>query len=98
MNRTPNSISQLSKALALFLTCWCSLLQAQVPKKLNYQGYLTNPSGAAINNSALSLTFKLYAVASGGTALYSETQSVSVSIGIFNALIGSNTVLSLSFD
>ena len=98
MNRTANSLSPSSRTLALFLICWCSLTLAQVPKTLNYQGYLTNPSGAAINNPALSLTFRLYTVALAGTALYSETQSVSVSNGIFNALIGSSTVLNLSFD
>ncbi len=98
MNRTAHSISRLSQALALVLICWCSLTHAQVPKKLNYQGYLTTTSGAAITNPALSLTFKLYTVASGGTALYSETQSISVSNGIFNALIGSSAVLNLSFD
>ncbi len=93
-----NPMSRLSQALALLLICWCGLLQAQVPKKLNYQGYLTNASGSAISNPALSLTFKLYTVDTGGTALYSETQSVSVSNGIFNALIGSSAPLNLTFD
>ena len=98
MNRTADPISRLSRTLALLLVCWCGLGQAQVPHKLNYQGYLTNPSGAAINNAALSLTFKLYTVASGGTELYSETQSVIVINGIFNALIGSVAPLTLAFD
>ena len=98
MQQPTNPIARLSSWLALLLVFWCSVLNAQVPRTLNYQGYLTNPSGAAINNSALSLTFKLYPGASGGTALYSETQSVIVSNGIFNALIGSSTPLNLSFD
>ena len=98
MNRTADPISRLSRTLALLLVCWCSLIHAQVPHQLNYQGYLTNPSGAAINNASLSLTFKLYTVASGGTELYGETQSVIVINGIFNALIGSVAPLTLAFD
>jgi hypothetical protein len=98
MNQPTNPIARLSSWLALLLVFWSCVLNAQVPRTLNYQGYLTNPSGAAINNPALSLMFKLYSVASGGTALYSETQSVIVSNGIFNALIGSSTPLNLSFD
>ena len=98
MNHATNTLSRLSCALALLLVCWCGLSQAQIPHKLSYQGYLTSPSGAAINNVSLQLTFKLYSVASGGTALYSETQSVNVINGIFNALIGSGTPLTLAFD
>lgn len=98
MNQTPNLISRISYAFALLIVGWCSLIHAKIPHKLSYQGYLTSPSCAAINNAALSLTFELYIVASGGTELYSETQNVTVSNGIFNALIGSGTPLNLSFD
>jgi hypothetical protein len=98
MNQAVNAIPRVSRALVLLLILWCGLIHAQVPRTLNYQGYLTSPSGAAINNSTLPLTFKLYTTASGGTEIYSETQPVNAVNGIFNALIGSFIPLTLAFD
>jgi len=82
--------------LAIVAVCCCGIADAQVPRKLNYQGFLTSPSGAPINSVALPLMFKLYDVSNA--LVYSETQSVTVSNGIFNVLIGSVTLLTLPFD
>jgi cysteine-rich repeat protein len=74
---------------------------ADIPQRLNYQGYLTNSSGQPINTAAgtpLHLTFKLYAAANGGAALYTEQQDVVVTNGVFNAQIGAVTPLTLPFD
>ncbi|OGA43980.1 MAG: hypothetical protein A3G25_00080 [Betaproteobacteria bacterium RIFCSPLOWO2_12_FULL_63_13] len=58
------------------------IAQAQVPQRINYQGYLGNASGQPIN-VPVPMVFKLYDVASGGTALWTETQaSVAVTNGI----------------
>src|SRR5215831_15545792 len=70
---------------------------AQVPDKINYQGRLTDLGGTPITAS-VPMVFKLYTVASGGAALYTETQTVSVASGIFNVAIGSVTPLNLPFD
>jgi microcystin-dependent protein len=75
----------------------CSTAYAQVPPRINYQGVLTNSSGTPIN-ATVSMVLKLYNVSSGGTALYSETQTVTVTNGVFNLLIGSVTPLTLPFD
>jgi hypothetical protein len=64
-------------------------VMAQAPQLINYQGRLNQ--GANPANGTFSITFSIYSVASGGTALYTETQSVTVSDGIFNVLIGSQT-------
>jgi hypothetical protein len=91
----------LSKIVTLLVLCGFTMLMnasAQVPRTLNYQGYLTNPSGSAINSPALPITVKLYLAASGGSALYSETQNLAVTNGIFNMVIGSVTPLNLTFD
>jgi len=86
------------RSLALLVVCWCGIVEAQVPHVLNYQGYLTNPGGTPVNVPVV-MTFRLYAAASGGVALYTEIQpSVSVANGIFNAVIGSATPLALPFD
>lgn len=84
--------------LCALLLCLATATQAQVPRALNYQGYLTTPTGAAVDNPALSITVKLYLAASGGTAVFSETQTVAVNNGVFNMLIGAITPLGLAFD
>jgi hypothetical protein len=71
--------------------------EAQVPNKINYQGKLTDSAGQPIN-ATVSVVFHLYNVASGGSALYTETQTVTVANGLFNVAIGSVTPLGLPFD
>jgi trimeric autotransporter adhesin len=87
----------LRAALLVTLTGWCWAVAAQVPDKINYQGKLTNPGGQPINGP-VSMVFKLYSGPSGGSALYTETQTVTVSNGIFNVAIGAVTPLALLFD
>lgn len=59
---------------------------AQAPQLLNYQGRLTDPSGAPRNGS-FSMGFTIL----GGTSSWSETQTVNVANGFFSALLGSVT-------
>jgi trimeric autotransporter adhesin len=75
----------------------CGFASAQVPDLLNYQGRLTDPGGNPVTAS-VPMVFKLYTVASGGAAVYTETQTVSVTGGIFNVAIGTVTPLNLPFD
>jgi hypothetical protein len=74
---------------------------ASVPQTINYQGYLTNSGGTPVTGNT-SMTFRLYNAASGGVALWTETQpTVSVSNGTFSVLLGSATAFStvpLAFD
>jgi len=85
------------RVLALLAVGWCGMVQAQVPHKLNYQGYLTNAGGTPVTTPQ-TMVFKLYAVPSGGAALYTETQTVAVNAGVFDAVIGAVTPLNLAFD
>ena len=72
--------------------------RAAPPQTINYQGYLTNP-GSTPTNGAVVMTFRLYNAASGGAAIYTETQlSVTVANGNFNAVIGATTPIALPFD
>ncbi len=73
--------------IALFLLARSSIY-AQVPQVINYQGQLTDASGNPANGT-FTIVFSIFGAATGGTALYSETQSVTVSNGVFNVLIGS---------
>jgi len=60
----------------------------QVPPVINYQGQVTDASGKPANGN-FTMVFSIFDAVTGGTALYTETQNVTVSNGVFNALIGS---------
>jgi Chaperone of endosialidase len=96
MNRQFKGINALVHVcLVLLVATWCGLTQAQVPDKLNYQGYLTDNVGAPITGSR-SMIFTLYDA--GGAVKYAETQTVNVASGVFNVAIGSVTAMNLPFD
>jgi parallel beta-helix repeat protein len=63
--------------------------QAQVPQTISYQGSLTDSGGAPVTGP-VAMTFGLYAVAAGGTALWAETQTVSVANGVFDVVLGAD--------
>lgn len=70
---------------------------AQTPNLLSYQARVTDSSGVAIGNSGpvnRTVTFKFYDASSGGTLLYAESQTVTISGGEFSVLIGNGTGLS----
>jgi hypothetical protein len=67
---------------------------ADINPWINFQGKLTNPDGTNVTDGTYSITFGIYTAASGGSAVWSETQSsVSVSSGIFQVNLGSVTAL-----
>ncbi|MDH3595176.1 MAG: MopE-related protein, partial [Rhodospirillales bacterium] len=61
-----------------------------VPTAINYQGSLTDASGTPINTT-LDMTFSLYDSAGAASALWSETQSVTVTNGVFSVDLGTAT-------
>jgi len=70
-----------------------SVVNAASPSLVNYQGILTNPGGTP-QVGTFSVTFALYSTPSGGTSLWSESQSVTTNAdGLFNVLLGSSTPL-----
>jgi len=73
-------------------------VNAQVPNKISYQGLLTNSDGSVIPDGNYNLTFKIYNVQSGGTALWTETQNVAVSKGTFSVILGETNPLNLQFN
>jgi hypothetical protein len=62
-------------------------LYSQSPQLINYQGQLKQNNQPASGN--FSMTFNIYSSVTGGTALWSETQTVTVTNGVFNVLLGS---------
>jgi len=76
----------------LFAVLTASLAVAAVPGVVNYQGRLTdntpqqNPLDATV-----AMDFSIWDAATGGSSLWTETQSVQVVKGLFNVLLGSTT-------
>lgn len=95
---------KLVKILTLFCGSGIFLLilfplitSATFNKQINYQGKLTNVAGSAVTDGNYSIEFKLYAASSGGSALWTETQTVAVTNGLFSIMLGSVTLLD-AFD
>jgi hypothetical protein len=85
------------KAIALLLFLLTITAHAAIPQKINYQGYLTDPQGTAIDGN-VSMVFAIYSQISGGTALWTETQTVTATDGVFSVNLGSVNSIDLPFD
>ena len=85
--------------LIVTLLLWTQFSLAAIPDKLDYQGYLTDPAGAPVSGE-VDMTLSLYATSTGGSLLWTETQTgVVVKQGLFGVEIGAITVLPASlFD
>ena len=75
-----------------------SLHSQSIPTTINYQGILKDGSGVVVPNGDYNITFRLYDAATGSSALWSETKLISVTNGIVNTKLGSNTPIVLPFD
>jgi hypothetical protein len=75
---------------AVFLVAWVALASTgwAFPPLINFQGMLTDPSGAPLDGN-FDMTFRIYDAEIGGTELWSETQlAVPVTGGIYNVQLG----------
>src|SRR5262249_2533783 len=74
-------------ALAACLAAIAAPVFGQTPLEtlITYQGYLTNSNNIIHGPTAYSMTFRLYSVATGGTALATVTQNVTVENSLFSA-------------
>lgn len=63
-----------------------------VPNLISYQGQLNDQNGVPIN-ATVAFIFSIYDVPAGGTALWTEAQSISVTNGLFNVQLGAVTPL-----
>ncbi|MDI6804519.1 MAG: hypothetical protein QME58_11860 [Bacteroidota bacterium] len=77
--------------ISLFLII--SFVEAQVPQLVNYQGKLDS-AGVPLSGTR-NLTFKIYDVLTGGTAIWTETQTgATITNGVFNVILGSISAFS----
>ncbi len=87
------SVSVLS---ILFSLLWCSNLIAQTGPTISYQGQILDSGSPA--SGSYSIEVLIYNVATGGSPYYTETQTVTVTNGIFNMAIGTVKPLQPSLD
>jgi hypothetical protein len=66
--------------------------RADVPGMINFQGTLTDEDGVALDTT-LYIAFEIYTDSTGGTRLWGESQSVTVTQGVFSVLLGSQGAL-----
>ncbi len=82
--------------LGVLLTA--AFVHAAIPQTVNYQGYLTDADGLALNG-AFSMEFQIYDAEIEGTLLWSEQQTeVAVDSGLFHVLLGDAVPIDLTFD
>ena len=71
----------------LVFVCLLQTAHAALPSTLNYQGHLTDAGGVPVDG-AENMTFSIYDIDVGGTALWSETRKVTVNQGVFSVELG----------
>ena len=82
----------------LFCLIASGYILSQVPDRMSYQGLLTGSEGTPVEDGMYEMHFKLYNETDPSTELWSETQTISVVDGIFNAILGTETPIELPFD
>src|SRR3989339_488037 len=82
-----------------FLLALTAVTCNAIPLQINYQGILKSSMGNLVTSSSVPIVFSIYGQDNGGSALWTETQTVSVSNGVYFAKLGSvNPINSNLFD
>jgi hypothetical protein len=86
--------------LSFFVLGIASIDAQSQTKKISIQGFLKDGNSKAVDNGPYELTFKLYTVASGGTAIWTETNAaVNVYGGVYSVQLGAiNPISTIAFD
>lgn len=66
---------------------------AQQAKKISLQGFLKDANGKAVADGQQNITFKLYTQEAGGTAEWTEDQSINVFGGVYSTHLGKTVSL-----
>ncbi len=95
-------------ALSAALLCLAqSTLHADVPLIINYQGKVADSTGLPIGASGTAaapvaapvnrkVVFRIFDAATGGTRLWSEEQTATISLGVFSVLLGNGITATVS--
>ncbi len=61
--------------------------------EISFQGKVVNTDGTNVADASYTFVFKLYTVSSAGSAIWTETKSVSTTDGVFQTNLGDTTAL-----
>ncbi|MDP4220853.1 MAG: hypothetical protein Q8916_05285 [Bacteroidota bacterium] len=91
--------TQRSIITLILLTC-CSIASAQIPRTIEYQGKAVLRNGDPVSDGIHSLIISIYNLQVGGDLLFSDSQQVRTTAGLFSTAIGRGSSIpnSLSFD
>lgn len=89
----------MKKILFLLIFVIISYSFSQSPQTVNYQGYLTDASDNPISGT-IDMNFTIWDAQSGGSQVWTgETiNSISVSNGVFNVILGESTAITADFS
>ena len=87
----------LGLCIFIGVMCLATLVYADVPRVINYQGRFTDKDDNPLSGNYL-VTFRFYDAATGSQALWEESHILPLTNGIFNALLGSIKSLELDFN
>lgn len=77
-----------------------SIVRAQIPRQLSYQGLIQDQAGKPISDGNHTVEVIIYDALTGGAVLHDETFNAPFRAGIFNVMLGTNVPFSntLQFD
>lgn len=76
-------------AVLISLISISNIYSQGIPETINYQGILKDAAGVVVPNGDYNISFKIYEVTSGGSALWEETKLINVQGGFVNTQLGS---------
>ncbi|WP_310557366.1 hypothetical protein [Flavobacterium sp.] len=92
MKNSIQNIVKITLLFSLFLTLFSA--HAQAPQKMSYQAVIRNASNALVVNTNIGMRISILQNSAIGTAVYSETQTITTdSNGLVTLQIGNGTVM-----
>jgi len=96
MRLTHSRVLAVAVLMVALFTLGLSPVNAASPKTINYQGRLTDPSGAPVPDTFLFVDYRIYDAPTGGTVLWdSGLESIITKDGLFSAILGTSTIFPL---
>lgn len=83
----PRMVVSCFVGLLLLLTIVPAVSHAAVPQQINYQGMLTDSTGNPVPDGDYGMIFIIYDAPTGGAELWSVSQTVTVTKGIYNVIL-----------
>jgi hypothetical protein len=102
MKSLPSLLSKSFFLLFFFLLPLTSFATTGFVRQINYQGKLTDSTGATVADGSYKMRFKLYNALTGGTEIWTNTliqnDRVTVTNGLFSVMLGATSTALTSVD